>query len=84
MKFTKKAITFLITDNECRLIYNEVKKGHRPITYEIKSSHITALNIRLCKLLRYSIKIYDRPFLFVNSKLWYKNRNETGIPYNCK
>jgi len=72
----KKSNYVLITDNECRLIYNEVKKGHRPITYEIKSSHITALNIRLCKLLRYSIKIYDRPFLFVNSKLWYKNRNE--------
>lgn len=72
----RKSNYLIITDHGCWLNYNERKKDHRPLTYEIKSSHITALNIRLCKLLRYSIKTYDRPFLFVNSKLWYKNRNE--------
>lgn len=72
----KKSNYIVITDKECWLVYNEIKKGHMPLKYEIKSSDISYLNERLCKLLRYSIKTYERPFLFVNSKLWERNRNE--------
>ena len=72
----KKSNYIVITDKECWLVYNEIKKGHMPLKYEIKSSDISELNERLCKLLRYSIKTYERPFLFVNSKLWERNRNE--------
>jgi hypothetical protein len=72
----KKSNYVVITDNECWLIYNEIKKGHWPLKYQIKSAHIPDLNKRLCNLLRYSIKTYDRPFLFVNSKLWSRNRYE--------
>ena len=72
----KKANYVIVNDDECWLIYNEVKKTHKPIKYQIKSSHISALNIRLCNLLRFSLKTYDRPFLFVNSKLWFQNKIE--------
>lgn len=72
----KKSNYVVVTDNECWLVYNQIKKGHWPLKYQIKSSHITALNERLCNLLRYSVKTYDRPFLFVNSKLWSRNRVE--------
>lgn len=72
----KKSNYVVITERECWLVYNEKKKGHMPLKYEIKSADISELNERLCKLLRYSIKTYNRPFLFVNSKSWQRNRNE--------
>jgi hypothetical protein len=51
---------------EITLVFNEKVKEHKPIKYSLNSSGIQQLNIRLCNLLKYSFRVYPRPYLFVN------------------
>lgn len=57
-----------------KIIYNEVKKGHTPIQYELKTSApiLENYNKRLNNLIDYSLEIYPRNDLFVNSNLYFK------------
>jgi len=67
----------IISDTECKLIYNQEIKEHEPLHYIIKSSAIQGLNTRLCKLLNYSKKTYPRKHLFVRPDYWMlKNSNK--------
>lgn len=66
----------IISDQECKLIYNQEIKDHEAIQYIIKSTAIQGLNIRLCKLLNYSIKTYPRANLFIRPDYWTLKRVE--------
>jgi len=66
----------IISDQECRLIYNQEIKDHEAIQYTIKSTAIQGLNTRLCKLLNYSKKMYPRTNLFIRPDYWALRRIE--------
>lgn len=66
----------MISEKECKLIYNQVLKEHEPIQYIIKSTAIQGLNNRLCKLLNYSQKTYPRKHLFIRPDYWPLKRIE--------
>lgn len=66
----------MISEKECKLIYNQVLKEHEPIEYIIKSTAIQGLNNRLCKLLNYSQKTYPRKHLFIRADYWPLKRIE--------
>jgi hypothetical protein len=64
----------IISENECKVIYNQEIKDHDAIKYIIKSSAIEGLNKRLCTLLNYSMKMYPREHLFVRPDYWMLNK----------
>lgn len=55
----------------CSFIFNEVKKNHQPIEYEIKTSNkeLDILNKKLSDLLKYSYRKYPRRYVFVGKKV---------------
>lgn len=63
-----------------KMIMNEVVKEHKPIQYILKSTMMKQFNNRLCNLLRYSIKTYPRPHLFVNKEAYIKNNMKKVAP----
>lgn len=58
---------------DVKLIFNEVVKDHKPIQYNLKSMGLESLNLRLCNLLKYSLKTYPRKHLFVNKNAFKSN-----------
>ena len=53
-------------DCNITVVFNEVVKEHKPIRYIMRSSMLDQYNVRLCKLLKFSVTTYPRPHLFVN------------------
>jgi len=64
--------------NVCKLIFNQIMKGHSPISYNLNSKYIEGLNKRLNKLLKYSYKTYPRQHLFIN-QLSYEKGNYVKV-----
>jgi hypothetical protein len=74
---TGKNYILLPKENEAvKLIFNEIKKDHKPINYylEIDIPELKDLNKRLSELLIKSYKTYPRKYLFVGRKNW-KSQN---------
>ena len=57
---------------DCKMILNEVKKLHKPLTYNIstKIPALTQLNKKLNKLIKKSYKTYPRKSVFLGKTEW--------------
>jgi hypothetical protein len=68
--------TTIRTRKRCRFIFNEIKKLHVPIEYELKTSNssLDGFNLRLSNLLRESYYTYPRRYVFLAKNSWGKNR----------
>jgi len=64
----------------CKVVFNEVVKEHKPLSYNIESKAIAGLNKRLNKLLKYSQQIYPRPHLFINKDNWNNQKLDKVAP----
>lgn len=60
-------------------IFNGVVKDHKPIRYQLDSSAIKQLNTKLCNLIKFSLKMYPRRFLFIQTKNGYEKENYKQI-----
>lgn len=78
----KKALkgqNHVLIANPCKMIFGEIKKRHEPISYNLSSTAMLALNKRLSKLLNYSYKTYKRTALFISANGWSKqNLKQVG------
>jgi hypothetical protein len=63
----------------CKFIFNEIKKTHLPISYELRTSNskLDQYNYRLHKWLVWSFDWYPRKYVFIAKKSWskYKKTN---------
>lgn len=67
-------------DCNITVIFNEVVKEHKPIRYIMRSSMLDQYNVRLCKLLKFSVTTYPRPHLFVNRFSFARGKMEKIAP----
>jgi hypothetical protein len=65
-------------NNNCKVIFNEVVKEHKPISYTLNSPAIIQLNKRLCELLKMSYKLYPRTHIFIAANGW-QNQKLTPV-----
>ena len=69
-------------DGVCKFIFNEIKKDHRPISYDLKTSVpvLSAFNNNLNELLIHSYRTYPRTPLFISKKGWYRQNLKKITP----
>jgi len=68
------------TNKVCKMIFNEIVKDHKPLSYNIESTAIADLNKKLDKLLKYSLRIYQRPYLFIGKDRWKSQKLDKITP----
>lgn len=75
-KHAKKDKNYLLVRNkqECKLIFNEIKKRHNAFSYVIKTDTpvISGFNKKLNELIKYSFKTYPRDSVLIGKSSWEK------------
>jgi hypothetical protein len=54
----------------CTIIYNQIVKTHKPHKYTLASKQLQSFNNKLNTLLRNSLKLYPRDYLFIPKDCW--------------
>lgn len=52
------------------IIYNEIVKTHKPHKYTLSSKQLQPLQNKLNNLIKYSLTVYPRKFLFIKKNSW--------------
>lgn len=69
----KKGKNYVLIPNDsspCKLIFNQIMKGHKPISYNLNSKFIEQHNKKLSDLLKYSYETYPRKHVFINQNTY--------------